>query len=448
MKRRISQRFFLAILTTAILAVICMFFIMRWSFSQGFLDYVNEANQERISKALIQAYEKKGSWDFLQDDVDKWPESLKQIMTLNREEPRLLLLDDKQEPIFGNIGAKKGDKLAPLTNNGRIISYLLIPPKKELSTAHQLSFVRQQELAMLCIIVIILLLSVFFSLLVTRRMVRPINMLAQGIHQLSGGDYAVRVPLVSSDELGRLAGDFNALALALEHNEENRQQWVADISHELRTPLAVLLGEVEALQDGIRPADTKALASLHSEIMRLGRLVDDLYQLSLFDVGALTYRKDLIEPTSTLRQAVDLFREGFARKGVALSASLPDTDSRKLILGDAERLRQLFSNLLENSLKYTGAGGRLEIIGTFDQGQFLIIFQDSSPGVPESEHARLFDRLYRVEGSRSRNTGGMGLGLTICRNIILAHEGTIRAGRSPLGGLKITIALPLVEDLI
>ncbi len=446
MKKRMQLRLFLAILTAAVLAAICMFFIMRWSFSRGFIDYVNKAEQERISTALVQAYEKQGNWNFLQEDQDHWPDSLKQIMLLGKEEPRLLLLDDQFEPLYGNIGAKKSDKLAPLINNGRIISYLLIPPKKKLSTPHQRSFVRQQELAMLLIIAVILFLSIGISLLVARRLVRPINTLTKGIHRLSSGDYAVRVPISSSDELGRLAGDFNALALALEHNEASRQQWVADISHELRTPLAILRGEIEALQDGIRPADAKALDSLHSEILRLGRLVDDLYQLSLFDVGALTYHKDSIEPTVILRQVMELYRDEFRRKGVSLSAFLPSTSDPGIVYGDAERLQQLFSNLCENSLKYTLPKGKLEILGKYDRGQLQITFRDSAPGVPLAEQEKLFDRLYRVEASRNRSTGGMGLGLTICQNIIKAHEGTISACSSPLGGLQINIAIPLMED--
>ena len=285
MKKRMLQRLFINILTAAVIVVVCMFFIMKWSFSRGLLDYVNNTEQERISKALVQAYEKQGNWDFLQDDPGEWPESLKQIMLISKEEPRLLLLDEKLEPLYGNIGTKKNDKLAPITTNGRIISYLLIPPQKKLSTPHQLSFIKQQELAMLLIVATILLLSVCISLIVARKLVRPINALTRGIHRLSCGDYTVRVLVPSADELGRLACDFNSLALALEHNEESRQQWVADIAHELRTPLAILRGEIEALQDGIRAVDAKALDSLHTEIMRIGRLVEDLYQLSLFDVG-------------------------------------------------------------------------------------------------------------------------------------------------------------------
>jgi two-component system sensor histidine kinase BaeS len=248
--------------------------------------------------------------------------------------------------------------------------------------------------------------------------------------------------VAGTDELGQLARDFNSLALTLEKNEQARRQWVADISHELRTPLAVLRGEVEALQDGVRQTTPETLHSLHSEVMRLSRMVDDLHQLALSDVGALTYRKRKVNLGEELREAADSFRSGFAGKGIMLAADLPSAPAID-VFADPERLHQLFNNLLDNSLKYTEAGGRLDIRLETGEGVASIHFMDSAPGVPEAEIGRLFDRLYRVESSRSRATGGAGLGLAICRNIVEAHEGTITAKPSPLGGVWITVVLPV-----
>lgn len=443
MKIKIQQRLFLAILAAAALAVISMFFIVHWSLSRGFLQYVNKIENEKLSTALLQAYTEQGSWDFLQDDPANWPKSLQRVMPGGKFDARLLLLDENLEPIFGNIGEKKGEHLAPLIHQGRVVSYLLLHPKEEISDAHQIGFVKQQELAMLLIAGVILLLSIMFSLFIARRLVRPINALAAGTHRLAGGDYTIRVPASSSDELGQLARDFNALALVLGNNEKAHRQWVADISHELRTPVAILRGEIEALQDGVRALEPEAIRSLHSEVLHLGRLIDDLYQLSLSDIGALTYRKEQLEPASLLRQVVESFRPKFAREGITLGVTLPPPQG--LIFADRERLHQLFTNLLDNTLKYTNSGGRLEVVMQEGQGKVLIDFRDSEPGVPAREVERLFERFFRVEGSRSRDSGGAGLGLAICRNIVEAHEGTIEARPSPLGGLWISITLPLIE---
>ncbi|HEY6009101.1 MAG TPA: ATP-binding protein, partial [Geobacteraceae bacterium] len=244
------------------------------------------------------------------------------------------------------------------------------------------------------------------------------------------------------DELGRLAEDFNSLAMTLEQNEKARRQWVADISHELRTPLAVLRGEIEALQDGVRQANPETIHSLHGEVLRLGRLVDDLYQLSLSDVGALTYRKEELDLTELLDEALAAFGPEFTQKGITLTAHIP-RDGRAVVFGDPARLHQLFANLLDNALKYTDSGGELIIRLVCDEARARLDFQDTAPGVSPYDLERLFDRLYRVEASRNRAAGGAGLGLAICRNIVEAHAGTITAQPSPLGGVRIILTLPL-----
>jgi len=288
---------------------------------------------------------------------------------------------------------------------------------------------------------VVLLVSALLSLPLARRLVRPIKALAAATHRLASGRYETRVEEERGDELGQLTRDFNALALTLEKNEQARRQWIADISHELRTPLAVLRGEIEALQDGVRPMGTEALGSLHAEALHLGRLVDDLYQLALSDLGALSYRKETVELGPLLEEALAPFRTEFERKGIALAVA--GTRSAVPLFADPERLRQLFSNLLENALRYTDADGRLEIEVIRKDERAEMVFRDSAPGVPAADLERLFERLFRVEGARRRATGGAGLGLAICRNIAEAHSGTITAAPSPLGGVAITVTLPL-----
>jgi two-component system sensor histidine kinase BaeS len=271
--------------------------------------------------------------------------------------------------------------------------------------------------------------------------VRPIRNLAAATREVASGHYDTRLPVRSSDELGRLARDFNAMAGTLESHEKARRGWIADISHELRTPVAVLRGEIEALLDGIRPITPERIRSLHGETLRLHRLVEDLYQLSLSDLGALTYRKEPLDPADLLRRVIETYRPAFQDKGLGISLHLP-ADLKQRIFGDRERLEQLFTNLVENSLRFTDPGGQLRISGSGEGDRVVIEFQDSPPGVPEAELERLFDRLYRLESSRSRASGGAGLGLAICKNIVEAHSGTISAQASPWGGLLIRISLP------
>jgi two-component system sensor histidine kinase BaeS len=272
--------------------------------------------------------------------------------------------------------------------------------------------------------------------------VRPLQELQATTQRLASGDFSARVTVSADDELGRLGQDFNALAQTLERNEQARRRWVADISHELRTPLAVLRAEIEALQDGVRPLERAAIDALHADAVRLGRLVDDLYELSMSDLGALTYRKEPTDVAEILAADVDAFAARYEAAGLALRLD-NRLDDASTLRADPHRLSQLFRNLLRNSLQYTDPGGGLGVgLGREDR-EVVIDFRDTAPGVPDDALPRLFERLYRVDASRSRATGGAGLGLAICRNIVEAHGGRILARPAPEGGLWVQVRLPL-----
>ena len=175
--------------------------------------------------------------------------------------------------------------------------------------------------------------------------------------------------------------------------------------------------------------------------MQLDRLVGDLFQLSLSDMGALTYRKENLDLASLLDETVESFRTRFSEKAISIILNRPPEGEFKLF-GDPGRLQQLFENLLSNSLKYTDHGGQVHIELERTEHMLTITWQDSAPGVGPTERERLFERLYRVETSRNRALGGAGLGLAICKKIVEAHEGTIVAESSDLGGVLFKIDLP------
>jgi two-component system sensor histidine kinase BaeS len=276
------------------------------------------------------------------------------------------------------------------------------------------------------------------SLILARQIVQPLRRIARGTKALVSGRYDLTLP-VGGDELGDLAQDFNLLARTLQRNEDARRHWIADISHELRTPLAVLRGEIEALQDGLRPLAPAGIASLHTEVLSLSKLVDDLFELSLSDLGALNYRRDRMDLAMTVVDAVESFRTRFEGKDIRLNS---DIAGEVTIYGDRRRLGQLFGNLLENSYRHTDEGGRCEIRLETSANAVVATIEDSAPGVPPSDLDKLFERLFRVDSSRSREHGGAGLGLAICKNIVEAHNGAISASASNLGGLRLRIEFP------
>jgi two-component system sensor histidine kinase BaeS len=270
----------------------------------------------------------------------------------------------------------------------------------------------------------------------------PVRAVARATHSLAAGAYTTRVHTDRQDDIGQLAQDFNQLALTLERNEQLRRNYIADISHELRTPLAVLQGELEAMEDGIHPATPQAFAMLQQEVHSLSKLVNDLHELSMADLGALQYKKEPLD----LAALVERESQGFVARCKDLGLELdlpPPAPSPLMVQADPNRLRQLIHNLLSNSARYTQAPGRLQVSLQREGGNAVLDIQDSAPGVDAALLPKLFERFFRVESSRSRSGGGSGLGLSICESIVLAHAGSIRAMPSPLGGLWIQVQLPL-----
>jgi two-component system sensor histidine kinase BaeS len=353
-----------------------------------------------------------------------------------------MLLNADKSIIFGRKEAFQQLSLQPIRYQEKIVGFLGLLPGKAVNQVSEIRFMERQSEAFIWIALLMIVLSAGLAWLLAYTLGRPLKRITTAAKALAVGHYDSRLPVESNDELGQLARNFNDMAAALEQSEQARRRWVADISHELRTPLAVLRGELEALQDGIRPLTKDAIDSLLGDVMRLNRLTDDLYQLSLSDQGALSYRKVHLDPVALLKEDLAALKPEFQNKQMAIQWTNNLTDPVS-IYADPDRLSQLYRNLLTNSVNYTDSKGRLAITLSRESDRLVLNFSDSKPGVPEHELPKLFDRFYRVESSRNRHYGGAGLGLAICSNIVEAHNGTIQAQASPLNGLSIRIELPV-----
>ncbi|MDQ0568561.1 two-component system sensor histidine kinase BaeS [Variovorax paradoxus] len=353
------------------------------------------------------------------------------------------------------VGAQVDDEDAarlPLRHGRSVVGYLVLAPVQGLESEADRAFLARQSgviaLTGLCGLVFALLLS----WLLARRWFRPIDELTQAAEDVARGRLSTRVAVQGSDELALLGKTFNDMAQRLDTVEASRRAWLADAAHELRTPLAAMRAEIEALQDGVRTFDERTALRLHRQVIRLGQLVDDL-RSSMREPQSDLLSTTLF-PLSLLKEALDHTRDRFATRGITVDRSAIDLVSagaQPMIDGDAHRLHQVFMNLLENTLAYTDPGGQLRIgviiDGAWSGNSLTLHFDDSAPGVPETEMPRLFDRLFRGESSRSRELGGSGLGLSICRATIEAHGGSIDAEASELGGLRLTIKLPLSKGM-
>src|SRR3954466_10628866 len=322
MKTGITLKLFLAILAAAAVAAAAMAFATRSSFQSGFLGYLSQVDAQRLdalSTSLADEYRRHGGWDFVRNDYSRLRELVATSAQLTQ---RFTVADAKRELVVGNPEPASGSAERPVVVDDRVVGWVTRAPLRRLSNAAEVSFQQEQLRAAWVIAAFAVALAAAIALVMARAFLLPLKRVADATHRLAGGNYATRVEVRSTDELGRLAGDFNRLAETLERNETLRRRFMADVSHELRTPLAVLSGELEALEDGVRPLNRASLASLRAEVGALSKLVDDLNLLALADVGALAYRKETLEVAPIVQQAVDSYRERVAERGLALEIEL------------------------------------------------------------------------------------------------------------------------------
>lgn len=456
MRLSITHKLFLVILSACMLVLITMHIGVQISFERGFIDYIKHDNEQRITKlakALENRYAEQQNWDFLRSSgrvIFKILRDIEHSSSMEQDLPPpgwrtpFWVTDNNMHKLVGPARKLPHNGLHyPLYYHHQVVGWIITTPPERLTRNADINFARQQRRTSWLIMALTTLLAAIITLLLSRSMLAPVKRLIHAMHQLAAGEFSTRVPVNRRDELGKLGQDFNQLAITLEKNEHIRRATMADVSHELRTPLAILRGELEALQDGVRPLTPQSLVSLQTEVGTLTKLVDDLHHLSLSDAGALAYRKHQIDLAPLLQLAHAVFQQRFQQKGIRLSLDIP---KHIPLFGDPDRLQQLFHNLLENSLRYTDSQGHLQIIARQRNKQLQIDWQDSAPGVSDEQLALIFDRFYRAENSRNRASGGSGLGLPICQNIVEAHGGTISASHSPLGGVTLRVLLPVLQN--
>ena len=371
------------------------------------------------------------------------PEKIAEPETAEVIQARRFVLMDQEGRYLAGMRAQATDAVVarPLKYDGKTIGQLGVVVTAASSAMDQ-SFLDHSIEVVLVVAVGALLLSLLAALALARHFTSILRQVTLGTRRLASGEYATRIAGDRRDEFGELVRDFNRLAHALEQHENNRRLWVAQTSHELRTPIAILRAHVEALLDEVRAPNRQEFEVLHKETLRLGKLVTDLNDLARADSGALAFKKETVELVGLLNETLEVFAARLRARAIRCDMTC---DERAFIFGDAGRLRQLFANLFENVLRYTDQGGTLRVTVHCRAPLVEVYFEDSEPGVEPSALASLFDPFFRTEGSRQRETGGSGLGLAICKSIVTAHEGTIEAFPSELGGLKLRITFGLLE---
>lgn len=483
MKLKLIHKLLIAMFACAALVLVLNALVMRASIGRGFVDFLHqqERNQvELVVPAMADWYATHGSWDdlsrnprefyslvfnaLLQDSEARFefgPQRSNSQGRGRRGGPgfqgakggqgplarnglpqRIFLLDADFNRVEGDVPEDlQKDRLIAVSNDDVNVGWIGFNMNRGLALPAEKAFFTQLRNNLLIGLGLGLAVAAMLAWILARHLSRPVNQVAAGIRSLAAGDYSQRMDNRGGDEIAGLGDDVNRLSGVLGEHESARKRWMSDIAHELRTPLAIISGELEAMSDGVRPMDREHLDSVRNEVNHLAVLVNDLHSLALTDSGALAYKMQPLDLAELVQLSVDSIQGQATAKNLALAYTSPGQVIR--VNGDEQRLSQLLRNLLDNSVRYTDTGGKISVMLKKDRQQAELAISDTAPGASREECNRLFERLFRLEGSRNRNSGGSGLGLAICRNIVEAHGGRISAQPGPDGGLLVTATLPL-----
>lgn len=331
-----------------------------------------------------------------------------------------------------------GQPTTPIEVNGQTVGWI-IRDSRDIPHPLRLSISVLYPVAEIAAFLAIL--AVVIGILLTRRVVNPIAEVIAAAEKVAHGDLSARITMKKgNDDLSALVDHFNDMTAALQQNDNERRQLLADIAHELRTPLSVLRGRLEGIVDGVYPINEANIAPALEETYLLERLVEDLRLLTLAETRQLRFELREVDLAELLERTVSIFKPQALDKDVALDLQI-EADLPKVWV-DPQRLEQVIGNVLDNALRYTNEKGYISVTASAREDGAYVAISDNGPGVSPEEVSKIFDRFWRNEKSRARKSGGAGLGLAIARQLIEAQGGSIGAENVPTGGLKIWFILP------
>jgi two-component system sensor histidine kinase BaeS len=327
------------------------------------------------------------------------------------------------------VGGREIGKVVVSRDDGRLFTAEEIQLRDQLLRMHAVAGAVSAAIAVL----VALYLAVTLS--------RPLRSIRAGAEAMSAGDLDARVPESGDDEIGAVAEALNRLAETLQQEESLRKESVADLAHELRTPVQGILARVEAAQDGVLD-DEANLAAMHDEALRLTRLLDDLSALAEAERPGLLLETEPVDLAAVAGTQTAAFAASFSDRGIELTSSL----SAAVVDGEPKRLEQIVVNLLSNALRYTDAGGTVKVAVRPEGGTAVLEVADTGIGIAPEDLPRVFTRFWRGEKSRSRDTGGAGIGLSIVKELVQAHGGEVTVESTPGEGSVFRVGLPLSAE--
>lgn len=417
----------------------------------------------RVAPFLERYYEKVGNWDNLGEDIlaiqkirenpkilddnPKIANNLPGLVFAARDERVILLDGDKvildtnpEGPSFG-ITDNLRQFGTPIMYNGEEVGFVIVGSSVGFLSSNQERFLRDVNRTLILSAIIGILAVLIVGVIQSQSIVNPIQKLNEATRKIIKGDYSNRVQINRKDELGEMAVSFNEMAMQLEQQRELRHRSMADIAHELRTPLSVLQIDLESMEDGLMEFTPENIRVLQNEVTHLRNLVEDLRILSRVDAGELSIEHNRIELGAIIREVLERQQSSARDKNVHLEGDL--LEGEVFINGDAQRISQVLINLISNAVRHTPADGTVRVWMRQQKDHAVVAVMDTGEGIPAEDLPFLFDRLYRVEKSRTRDLGGSGLGLSIAKSLIQAHQGEIWAESQEGQGSTFKFKLPL-----
>lgn len=434
------------------------FVISQWYSRTQFKRYTELAQQEDASQwATLISY-------FYQSNGESWKNIRGEIVgiflhadsTVTRNRPQYLeLLNDKGKRILV-LGDPQSDSAngevnrflvsTPVIANGRTVGTLLIRDRGLVGLFRlEQQFLHSMAVSLFWGTAIAVAVALILGTWLARYITSPLQRMTSAISRIIQGDLNSQLTVESSDEFGQVAMAFNEMSARLAKTEQARQRLVADVAHELRTPLTIISGQLELIQQGVREVTPETLLPIQDEILRLSRLVQDLHQLSQAEVGKLQLERQDTDIVELVEKIVAAFEIEADERGIHMMTTVSPAEAKppsiRLYI-DPHRITQVLVNLLGNALRYTPPGGSIFLDIKKNLQGVRIAVADTGPGIPEEDLPYVFNRFYRAEQGRSRDTGGMGLGLAIAREFVAAHGGSLEVTSEVGKGATFEVVLP------
>lgn len=457
------MRLTLAFTLVILVAVGAIAVLINQTTGTEFRQYITHSGMMASGSGMEQLaayYEQEGSWDgvesLLAEGILVGRSMGKPFPGMVRGRLDAVLADASGKVVFDSAGKDTGKRLSSgerdkalsitASDGEEVIGYLLIAlPRPEMLGALEQSFLHHIKNVLVVGAALAVSLGLVVGALLSRSLTAPLGRLAAAARAVASGDLGQQVKVEGSAEVAEVSRAFNEMTAALEEAEKLRQNLVADVAHELRTPLSVLQGNLRAILDDVYPLEKAEIARLYDETRLLNRLVDDLRELAQAEAGQLGLNLQTTDVAAVLRATAVNFEPAAEAKEIHLSVEI--ADGLLPVLADPDRLAQVLRNLLTNALRHTPEKGQVAVSAVAARDAVEIAVTDSGEGIAPDDLSRVFDRFYRTDRARSRDTGGSGLGLAIARSLVEAHGGRIWVESEPGHGARFAFRLPAASNL-